>query len=348
MPANATDLAGVPLSYIKNEESGVVRLTGRLARPGLLVYGPQESAIGKPLVVYRSEAVVSSPAYLESVRGSLISHDHSFTSVDKGGSGVITTAAYVDGHVAIELMLTDPLVIAEVTAGTRQLSAGYTYDYVQMTPEEIFEATRLYSTDWDTINRRLITAKISKPVWVKASNLVNNHATLVPIGRAGVTCAIDEEIMDETLSTGQEVVIADETVATPSGVTTESEATKLMLALLEIVTELKETLQSAAIEFDTKAFAADRAGYMGHILAGMGIVATDLELSQSMDLANAYCLGFAKARDSALVTKAVEKTVTTTVATDEVDQVEGSVLVTTSTRSAWDKLTNRIGVKKNG
>lgn len=350
--ARATDLHGVPLSYRANEQTGVVSLSGRLARPGLLLYGATESPTGKPTIVYRSPSVVSSPAYLATIKGSLISADHSFRSIDIGGSGLVTNAEYHDGHVAIDIMLTDPRVITEVRSGVRQLSAGYTYDYEPMTPPEILAAKGEFLDDWNTISSRLHSANIDRVVWIRAKNLVNNHVALVPLGRAGVACAIDEDSMAENLETqGLEVPLegAVETVAaeTPDMAKT---ATDLMLQLLDLVESLKSSLEGAGTAFDTKSFAADRAGYMGTILGSLGIQATDADLTQSIALAEAYCLGYAKAADAETVaakevTPVVVKAVTA-VATDE-SVSEGAVVVTDRTRSAWDKLTGKINSKVN-
>ena len=354
--ARATDLHGVPLSYRANEQTGVVSLSGRLARPGLLLYGAAESPTGKPTIVYRSQAVVSAPAYLESVKGSLISADHSFRSINKGGSGVVTNAAYVDGHVAIDIMLTDPRVITEVRSGVRQLSAGYTYDYEPMTSPEILAAKGEFSGDWNTISSRLHSANIDRVVWIRAKNLVNNHAALVPLGRAGVACAIDEEIMDEDLnSQGLEVPLEGEVEAVVEDAAAESDvaatATQMMMQLLDLVESLKSSLEGAGMAFDTKGFAADRAGYMGTVLGNLGIQAVDADLTQSIALAEAYCLGYAKAADAESVaakesTPVAEPKSVTAVATDE-SASEGAVVVTEKTRSAWDKLTGKINSKVN-
>ena len=349
--ARATDLHGVPLSYRANDQTGVVSLSGRLARPGLLLYGASESPTGKPTIVYRSEAVVSDPAYLESVKGSLVSADHSFRSISKGGSGLVTSAAFVDGHVAIDIMLTDPRVIAEVRAGVRQLSAGYTYDYSPMTSPEVLAAKAEFSGDWDAISSRLRNANIDRVVWIRAKNLVNNHAALVPLGRAGAACAIDEDAMDENLETqGLEVALegAVETVTEDAAVESDvaATATQMMMQLLDLVESLKTALEGAGMAFDTKGFAADRAGYMGTVLGNLGIQAVDADLTQSIALAEAYCLGYAKAADAETVAAKEEATpkVVTAVATDE-SVSEGAVVVTDRTRSAWDKLTGKINSK---
>lgn len=355
--ARATDLHGVPLSYRANEQTGVVSLSGRLARPGLLLYSANESPLKTTTVVYRSPEVVSAPAYLSSIKGSLISSDHSFRAIDKGGSGVVTNAIYRDGHVAIDLMLTDPRVITEVRSGTRQLSAGYTYDYDAMGQAEILAAKNEFMTDWDTISSRLHAANIDRIQWIRATNLVNNHVSLVPLGRAGVTCAIDEELMDDELATQGLEVPLEGAVETASEEASESDmakaATDMMLQLLDLVESLKSALEGAGIAFDTKGFAADRAGYMGTVLGNLGIQATDADLTQSIALAEAYCLGYAKAADAETVAAKETTTVTpkavtavTAVATDE-SVSEGAVIVTDRTRSAWDKLTGKINSKVN-
>ena len=262
--ARATDFSkSVPLSYRANPTTGVVSLTGRLARPGLLLYSANESPTGSATIVYRSPEVVSAPAYLASIKGSLISPDHSFRAIDKGGSGVVTNASYIDGHVAIDLMLTDPRVITEVRSGTRQLSAGYTYDYDVMGKTEILAAKNEFMTDWDTISSRLHAANIDRVQWIRATNLVNNHVSLVSLGRAGVTCAIDEEIMDEELnSQGLEVALEGELETTSEDAAAESDmattATQMMMQLLDLVESLKTALEGAGMAFDTKGFAADR------------------------------------------------------------------------------------------
>ena len=349
----ATDLHGVPLSYRVNDQTGVVSLSGRLARPGLLLYGASESPSGKPTIVYRSQAVVSDPAYLRSVKGSLISSDHSFRSINKGASGVVTNAVFADGYVAIDIMLTDPEVITEVRSGTRQLSAGYTYDYEPMSAPEILAAKAEFSGDWDAIVLRLSRPNIDRVVWIRAKNLVNNHAALVPLGRAGMACAIDEELMDEELATQGLEVPLEGALETASEEASETDmakaATDMMLQLLDLVESLKSALKGAGIAFDTKGFAADRAGYMGTVLGNLGIQATDADLSQSIALAEAYCLGYAKAADAETVAAKDEAStgapkVVTAVATDE-SKSEGSVVVSDRTRSAWDRLTGKINSK---
>jgi hypothetical protein len=356
----ATDRVSQPTSYRRNPETGVVEVSGKLTRPGLLIYGPTEFATGRTTVVYRSVAAISDPAYIASIKGSMVSPDHTFRNVGKGGSGVVTAADYAGGYVNVSLMLTDPKVISRIQQD-RELSAGYEYVYQPMTASQIAQAKLAYADDWEGIAARLNGRAVD---WVMASDLRNNHVTVVPQGRAGVTCSIDglnngENMLPVTTATDNaaeaplgEIIPVEGEIAldgcddeATDEAATADKATQMMMQLLDMITSIKDALGKTGVAFDGQAFAADRAGYMAQTLEGIRVVATDADLSQSMALVHAYCVGF----DAGTTQKATKPKAPIAIqATDEAIEVEGPPVVVATTRNAWDRLTQRITTNKEG
>ena len=188
--ARATDLAPV-LSAKTHPTTGVVTVTGRLTRPGLLAYAPSESPTGKPTIVYRSPKEVFAPAYLDTIKGSVISADHTFKKSGDRNSGLITIAKAVDGFIEFEAMISDSKVADQLFAGVREVSAGYNYQYSLMTLKEIQAAKDEFPVDWETCRKQLPSLEVN---WIRGYGFKNNHITVVQQGRAGSACAIDEQM----------------------------------------------------------------------------------------------------------------------------------------------------------
>lgn len=144
-----------------------------IARTGWQDYLPQE--IGLPgdeiIKVYRSEEEVFSQATIASFEGKPVTNEHPSQEVRPDN-----VSAYGKGHaqhvrrgsgeytdmLLADLFVTDPILIAEIEAGKREVSCGYDCDYVQA-------------------NGRYEQQKIS-----------GNHIAVVPSGRAGSRIAIKD------------------------------------------------------------------------------------------------------------------------------------------------------------
>jgi hypothetical protein len=287
--AKASD-RGVGLSSLQTHPTtGVVTVTGKLTRPGLLPYAADEHPSRRETIVFRSPAAVFDQRYLNSIKGSLISPDHSFLDQTDKHGGLVTGAVARDGFVFVELMFTNRPALDRVMNGARQISAGYTYDYDIMSGSEIARAKTEYPEDWKQIQTQLRSP--DRALWVSASNLLNNHVAPVVRGRAGKACSLDEAMTmdDETLG---QTVITEGVLPAVDEIPCDTSLNEMIEEILNTVLKLQSSMSSAGIAFDGAAFASDRAGYLEGLLTTVGVSAKDASLSMATDLVVAYATGY--------------------------------------------------------
>lgn len=341
----ATDLAPV-LSARTHPSTGVVTVTGRLTRPGLLAYAPSESPTHQPTIVYRSPKEVFSPEYLQTIKGSVISADHSFKKVGDPNSGLITRAAAVDGFVEFEVMISDQKVADQLFKGVREVSAGYNYKYSSMTLKEVAAAKDEFPSDWQLCSKQLPVSGIT---WIRATDLRNNHVTVLPRGRAGSCCAIDKQLnFEETGMDGSQitdVITPDQLSASGSIETKEEELSEdkiksMFDAVVKMMGEIQAAMNSSELSFDGAAFSADRSGYLGGVLSDVGLEVTDLGFTDSVRLLQAYATGYQAAKVAAPAT-AIDRA-----AVPSVGRSVGTEPIRSDESAAWAKLAGRVSSKK--
>ena len=336
------------LSATVHPTTGVVTVTGRLTKPGLLPYAANEAPNGRPTIVYRSAKEIFAPSYLATIKGSVISADHTFKKPGDTNSGIVTSASASDGFVVFEAMMTDKAVTNRVFDGTREVSAGYGYDFAPMTSAEIARAKDEFPIDWEFCKNILGSAA----EWVRGFNFRNNHLTVVAKGRAGRTCAIDESKVSKSCERCGHMTNADMPTGSPiasSGEievpeTVEQEATeelneekiqKMFDQVVVLMGQIQTAMNASDMAFDSKAFSADRAGYLGTVLTTAGIEATDVAFTDSVKLLQAYSVGYQASKRPAQATDRLRL--------PTIGRAESSHEPEISAySSAWNKLTGRV------
>jgi hypothetical protein len=336
--SRAIDRAQTLSSKKIHPTTGVVTVSGRLTRPGLLPYAAHESPLGKNTIVYRSPAAVFAKDYVDSVKGSLISPDHKFLDKTDDHGGLVSDARVEGGYVAIDLMFTSQHALDRVLAGSTEVSAGYTYDYVPMNGSAISAAKLEYPEDWAEIQRSL-PSFADRALWISGSNLRNNHVTPVTRGRAGSASSLDEGItMDEVTGLPIETTGVLEGSAPIDG----AAMTSMIEELLGMVLKLQASAVDAGLTFDGLAFARDRAGYLEGLLGTIGVQAKDATLSMASDLITAYGKGYLAGKAAAIDTEtaatATDVAPNTVTIAPAIDSDDEAVKPT----KAWDKLTRTI------
>ena len=340
-----TDLAPV-LSARTHPSTGVVTVTGRLTRPGLLAYAPSESPTGKPTIVYRSPKEIFSPAYLQTIKGSVISSDHSFKKVGDPNSGLITRATAVDGFVEFEVMISDQKIADQLFKGVREVSAGYNYKYSPMTLNEIAAAKDEFPLDWQLCNKQLPVSGIT---WIRATDLRNNHVTVLPRGRAGSSCAIDNQLNFEATNMDPtqlaDVITPDQLPAsgeieTKEEVLSEDKIKSMFDAVVKMMGDIQAAMNSSALAFDGAAFSADRSGYLGGVLSDIGLEVTDLGFTDSVKLLQAYATGYQAGKAMPVATA------TDRVTPPSVGRSTDAGADKSDESAAWAKLAGRVSSKK--
>ena len=345
----SSDLSPV-LSAQVHPTTGVVTVTGRLTKPGLLPYASDESPNGKPTIVYRSAQEIFSPAYLATIKGSVISADHTFKKPGDPNSGIVTNAREGDGFVVFEAMMTDKAVANRVFDGTREVSAGYGYDFAPMTQAEISKAKAEFPIDWKFCDNALGSAV----EWLRGFNFRNNHLTVVAKGRAGSACAIDESKMVKTscekcghmtntdMTAGSSIassgeIEAPETAAEEAAEElNEEKIQKMFDQVVALMGQIQTAMNASDMAFDSKAFSADRAGYLGSVLTIAGIEATDLAFTDSVKLLQAYSVGYQASKRPAQATDRLKlPTIGRAESSHEPEELGAY-------KQAWNKLTGRV------
>lgn len=162
----------------RTTRDGYLVADARAARTGIQVYLGSE--VGKPEMarvrVYRPEDEVFDQASMGSYAHKPITNDHPAEAVTsknwaRHARGFVGDSVARDGEcVRIPLMLADAAAIADLDAGKRELSAGYSCD-LDWTP-----GTTSAGEAYDAVQR----------------NIRINHVALVDAGRAGSACRIGD------------------------------------------------------------------------------------------------------------------------------------------------------------
>ena len=337
------------LSATVHPTTGVVTVTGRLTKPGLLPYAADEAPNGRPTIVYRSAKEIFAPSYLATIKGSVISADHTFKKPGDTNSGIVTSASASDGFIIFEAMMTDKAVANRVFDGTREVSAGYGYDFAPMTLSEISRAKTEFPIDWKFCDSALGSAV----EWIRGFNFRNNHLTVVAKGRAGSTCAIDEgQLMQTSCEKCGHMTNADMPTGSPIASSGEIEAPetveqeaaeelneekiqKMFDQVVVLMGQIQTAMSASDMAFDSKAFSSDRAGYLGSVLTAAGIEATDVAFTDSVKLLQAYSVGYQASKRPAQATDRLRL--------PTIGRAESSHEPETDAySSAWNKLTGRV------
>lgn len=165
---------------------GYLVADARVARTGIQVYLGRE--VGKPEMrtvrILRPEDEVFSEDAMASFAYRPVTNDHpvnlvssaTWRDVARGQSGSEVTR---DGHtLRVPLMISDADAIADVQAGKRELSAGYTCDL------DWTAGTTADGDPYDAIQR----------------NIRANHIAIVSRGRAGPECRIGDSYKEQTVN----------------------------------------------------------------------------------------------------------------------------------------------------
>jgi Uncharacterized protein conserved in bacteria (DUF2213) len=363
--AKITDRVGLT-SLKTHPTTGVVSVSGRLTRHGLFVYGPGE-VTNTAAIIYRSLDTISDPAFLESVRGSLASPSHEFTSIEKPVSGLVTRAEIEGDFVGFDMSLFDAEVIKSIQGGIRDVSAGYTFSHRPVSKDAAEQLKATYPGDWAEIGALLGNRPV---VWLEAFDLRANHVTPVPRGRAGSACGIDsvgdfsDPIRPNLIPIEGSTPVQTTEEANEQGQTPEAMITDIMEDLLYLMAKLHMSMNNLGQSLDSDALIKDRAAYVGELLTGLGVVARDVSFEVAIDLIAAYSSGYVagQAKDAATVAAAepvatepvvaapavetamaADAVVAATVATVKV-QVEPNSKGVAQTRqnAAWNRLTKRV------
>lgn len=336
--------------------TGVLTVRGRLTKPGLLPYAADESPHGLPTIVYRSAKEIFSPLYLDTIKGSVISADHTFKKPGDRNSGIVTHASASDGFVIFEGMITDKAVASRVFDGTREVSAGYGYDYAPMSPAEISGAKAEFPNDWEFCDKALS----GTVQWLKGFNFRNNHLTVVTKGRAGSACAIDGEPMNKTTckSCGHMTntdIVAGSPIATSGEIEqpetaaeeaaeelSEEKIQKMFDQVVALMGDIQAAMTAADMMFDSKAFSADRAGYLGSVLTTAGLEVTNAPFTDSVRLLQAYSVGYQASKRPAVATDRLKLP---TIGRAEFSNKSIGTARSTDHNPAWNKLTGRVSSK---
>ena len=336
------------LSAKVHPTTGVVTVTGRLTKPGLLPYAADEAPNGRSTIVYRSAKEIFSPLYLATIKGSVISADHTFKKPGDPNSGIVTDASANDGFVVFEAMMTDKALANRVFDGTREVSAGYGYDFAPMTLAEISRAKAEFPIDWKFCDSALGSAV----EWVRGFNFRNNHLTVVTKGRAGSACAIDEskmvttscekcghmantDILGSPIEASGSIEPPETAAQEVSEELNEEKIQKMFDQVVALMGQIQAAMNASDMAFDSKAFSADRAGYLGSVLTTAGIEATDVAFADSVKLLQAYSVGYQASKRPIQATDRLKL--------PTIGRAESSPEPEISAySSAWNKLTGRV------
>ncbi len=150
----------------------------RLARTGPMLYKPEELEGIEPgangmIVVERDADVLFDPDAMLSFAGKAITNEHPPMMLDLENTaeyecGIVLNPRRGEGtdsnHLVGDFLVKNPELIADIDAGKRQVSLGYDADVEQI-----------------------------KPGLARQTKIVGNHAAVLPRGRAGPSCAIQDK-----------------------------------------------------------------------------------------------------------------------------------------------------------
>lgn len=201
----AKDSAGNQISTVKHPGTGFVLVSGRLTRPGILRY---QGTDGRWLNAVRLLEDVTHPDYVTSTHGSAVMVDHPQSprvTVGDSLDGLIYSATADEAGINIEAWLTSKDAILAIDSGVRQLSACYDTDWVLMSEPEVSQARALFPRD---------AAACTDGIWCYHKNMIMNHGAIVPSGRAGSGCALDDvhqliDIEEIFMTTNAKALAAD-------------------------------------------------------------------------------------------------------------------------------------------
>ena len=177
------DSAELDLTDAQVTRDGYLPVIARIARTGIYTYSGAE--VGKPNMaaarVYRSDTEVFSGDALASFAHKAVTNDHPPAMVDArswrkyavGFSG--DHVARDGGYIRLPMMLADAAAIADVRAGKREISAGYT--------------CKLDWTPGKTLDGETYDAVMT--------DIRANHLAIVDKGRAGSECRIGDHNRQE-------------------------------------------------------------------------------------------------------------------------------------------------------
>ncbi len=173
---NFTD--SVTITGTKRRADGALLVDANVARTGIQIYAGYE--VGKPEIptvrVFRSATEVHSDATLASFAHRPVTNDHPADLVTADNWKAVAVGqtadevAAKDRFIRVPLMVSDAAAIADVIAGKRELSAGYTCD-LDFTPG-VTESGEAFDA--------------------QQRNIRANHVAIVTRGRAGKSCRIGD------------------------------------------------------------------------------------------------------------------------------------------------------------
>lgn len=218
------------LSGTRKTADGYLVTEAFAVRTGIQLYrGSEVGLVDRDIVrVYRPEDEVKSPASLTTFSHAPVTLGHpnqmvnadTFKDVARGE--VSTEAQWEDGKIKLPLIVKDAEAIRAIEGGVRELSAGYTCDL------DFTDGVSPDGEAYDAVQR----------------NIRVNHLAIVPKGRAGADCRIED---------GAETWGASP--VTPSA----KEKTEMSDALITVVLGDKAVSVSAADKATIDAFKADAA-----------------------------------------------------------------------------------------
>lgn len=167
-----------PITGARRTKDGYLVAEAYVARAGVQIYtGSEVGLMDRQTVrVWRPEAEVTSPASVQGYSHAPITlgHPAQFVTSDNWAAlakgEVSTEAEWRDGKLRLPLIVKDADAIAQIEAGTRELSAGYTCTL------DFEDGTTPQGEPYDAVQR----------------NISINHLAIVPKGRAGAECRIGD------------------------------------------------------------------------------------------------------------------------------------------------------------
>lgn len=163
-----------------------------VARTGEMIYGPgevpEELGIGRDgrIKIYRRPEVVFDKKSMASLNGKPVTDDHPLVDVDPDNWRFYTRGVVVNPHrgegeykdcLMADMIIFDAETIRDIEMGKREVSCGYSPDYVQ-----------LMTSDGTPV-----------PGEGEQENILYNHIALVNSGRCGAKCSIRDR---KTVDTG--------------------------------------------------------------------------------------------------------------------------------------------------
>ncbi len=169
-------------------EAGFGIVTARVAKDGVQPYMGYEvdyDTFGNTIIqVYRSAKEVSARASLATFAHATLTNDHPYDDVTLANWGDVTMgelstdAKFVDGYIEVTIYVKHKDAMAEILAGKRELSLGYTC---------VYDLTGGVTPDGQEFDAEQINIRV-------------NHCALVEKGRSGMMCRIvtDEDSVQGT------------------------------------------------------------------------------------------------------------------------------------------------------